>query len=101
MAITDPQAIKFLSDIVRPLAEKTRALGAEYLAAITAWQGTIADLTPVDGGVIEDGREHEGVSRITGADVHAFMGLLIALREGGDQGVVEKPCVRPLKATSE
>ena len=99
MAIDDPRAIKFINETLRPLAEKTRALGAEYLAAATAWQVAIGALVPNDTTPVDDGREAEGVSRLTGADVNTFMGMLLALREGGNQGAVERLCVRPLQAT--
>jgi len=49
-----------------------------------------------------DGRESEGVSRLTGADVANLMTQLIAfqtqLNQAGVSDVISKPCVRTLDA---
>ena len=102
MAITDPEAIKFVNEQIRPLAESVRALKARIDATTVKWFaglntviGTSADDT------IEDGRDAEGVSRLTSADVVALLTQLLAiqtaLNQGGVAAVVEKPCVRALK----
>ena len=96
------ESIKFVNEQIRPTAEKLRALQAELAAMLTTWHGGIgaamtADLTaPID-----DGREAEGVSRLTCNDVVGLMAAITdvqaALNEVGRAAVISKPCVRPLR----
>ena len=76
MAIEDPRAIKFSNEQVRPLAESFRALKARVDAALVTWYGGVNALFPNDSTALSDGREAEGVSRLTGADVNSLAGVL-------------------------
>lgn len=99
MAITNPEAVRFVSEVVRPLSEKTRALKAEIDAATTQWFGGMNAKFPNDSSVVEDGREAEGVSRLTGADVNGVMGNLIAASSAVNPEIIAKPTVRALSAS--
>lgn len=100
MAIENPEAIRFVNEQVRPSAEKIRGLKAEIDATMVAWFAGVDASIPNDAReVLADGREGEGVSRLTGADIHNFMARLASIQEGlsGKETIIEKPCVRPLK----
>lgn len=102
MAITDPQAIRFVNEVVRPLCERVRALRADINSARAAYDGGIGDLFfnfGVD--AVSDGRESEGVSRLVGNDVLAFVALVLdsmknTLNDPGNAALIAKPCVRSL-----
>jgi len=102
MAITDPQAIRFCNETVRPLCERTRALRADINAARAAYDAGIGDFFFNHGAEdVEDGREAEGISRLVGNDVLAFVALLLedvknTLNEQGNAATIAKPCVRDL-----
>jgi hypothetical protein len=100
MAITDPRAIRFVNEEVRPLTEAMRALKARADAALVKWYGEISALTPNDIDAVDDGREAEGISRLTGADVNKLVVQLAAyqtqLDETGVIDVISKSCVRGL-----
>jgi hypothetical protein len=94
--ITDPQAIRFVNEAIRPLCEQLRSLKANIDAATFSW-ATIAALVPNDAGeLLEDGRAAEGVSRLTGADIRAVVAILGNVRTAVVDATVSKPCVRPL-----
>ena len=99
--ITNPEAIAFCNEYIRPLAEQVRALKARIDAAGTRWfSGVNTTVGASSADQIADGREAEGVSRLTAADVTNLMSQLLTiqaqLEQGGVAGVIEKPCVRPL-----
>lgn len=98
--IVDPKVISFCNNFVRPHAERMRALDAQGDAALVTWFSQIAAACPNDASPIADGRENEGVSRLTGADVSSFITQVAAyqtaLNESGVADVVSKPCVRTL-----
>lgn len=96
--ITNPEAIKFANEIVRPLAEEARAFRAKVEAATTVWYGGMNAKFPNDASEVDDGRANEGVSRLDGADVNNLMGNLIAMAAAGNAEIISKPCVRPLSA---
>jgi hypothetical protein len=101
--IVDPQTIRFTNEVVRPLAEKLRALTYELQSADMTYQSGIgALLYASDNGAIQDGRENEGVSRLTANDVIGIMNLaeslVTALTAAGVQTTVSKPCVRTFEA---
>jgi hypothetical protein len=102
--ITSPEAIRFTNEIVRPLAESMRALKARADSALVTWfAGLNSVITNSASDPVQDGREAEGVSRLTGADVNSLVGQLAAyqtaLQISGVPGVISKPCVRPLEVT--
>ena len=103
MAITDPEAIKFVNEYIRPMCENVRYMGARGADFANKW-AQISALFPNDAlETVEDGRENQGVSRLTGADINAVAGaftlLLSEISGAAAQAVISKPCVRPLLYT--
>lgn len=103
MAITNPQAIRFANEQVRPLAEKLRALKAEIDSMMVDWFGGVNAIIPNDNNeLLEDGREAEGVSRLDGDDIVGLIivaqGVQSTLNTAGYADRIAKPCVRPLDA---
>jgi len=100
MPITNPIAIKYVNEVVRPLAERFRDLKPDVDAATVAWFAGISTLFPNDATAVDDGRDREGISRLTGADVNNIVTQLLAyqtqLNGGGVANVIAKPCVRTL-----
>ena len=95
-AVTDPNAIKFVNEQVRPLAEKLRALMVEITATETDWFAGINTKFPNDVSAVDDHREGEGVSRLTGQDINSLMSVAIGMRNAGNVQIIAKPCVRAL-----
>lgn len=98
MAITNLEAIRFVNEQVRPLCEKVRALVAEISAAEPLWYGGINGMFPNDDSAVEDGRDGEGVSRLTGQHINSAMSVLLAMKAASNSEIIAKPCVRPLIA---
>ena len=49
--------------------------------------------------MVEDGRDAEGISRLTGADINAVATVfssLLTIMDDNAQSAIAKPCVRPL-----
>lgn len=101
--ITNPEAIRFVNEVIRPTAERLRAMRAECENIQTRWfQGAngsrLADLiTNSAGDPIVDGREGEGITRLTGADVTNLIGQVQTVASLNAE-IVNKPCVNPLDA---
>lgn len=102
--ITNPEAIKFCNERIRPLAEDMRSLKAEVDATLVTWFGglnTVIGSSPDDD--LQDGREDEGVSRLTGQDIANLVTQLDAyqtqLDQAGVADIISKPCVRVLEVT--
>lgn len=96
--ITNPQAIRFVNEQVRPLCEKLRALKAEFDALSPTWFGglnTVISNSAND--PIVDNRENEGVSRLSGADVHNAVAQFLAVAPNSE--IIAKPCVRALSVS--
>lgn len=96
--MNNPEAIRFVNETVRPLAEKIRALKAELNAARVTWYSGMNANFNKGTELVEDGRDAEGVSRLACDDVINFMSQAIKTAEAeasawNDQ-VVSKPCVR-------
>jgi hypothetical protein len=100
--ITNPEAILFSNEVIRPLAEKMRGLKAEIDAATVQWFGGL-DAVITGGDTLQDGREDEGVSRLTGSDIVNLITQMITyqtqLDQAGVDNIVQKPCVRTLGVT--
>lgn len=98
--MNDPQGIRFVNEVVRPLAEQLRANKVKLEAIKVEWENGVSDLFS-KGGDIEDGREAEGVSRLTCDDVNNFMAQVLKIALGGaaalDEAIIAKPCVRALE----
>lgn len=99
MTIQDPEAVRFVNEQVRPLCEKARALSAEIAAMQTLWFGGLDAKFPNDATALDDGREGQGVSRLTGSQVQLAVGVLIAMHGEANAEIIAKPCVRPLSAS--
>lgn len=95
--ISNPQAIRFVNEQVRPLCERLRALKAEFDALAPVWYGgmnTIIGSSAQDS--IADGREAEGISRLTSNDVTNAVAQFLAITPNSE--IIAKPCVNPLRA---
>ena len=101
--IIDPVVIRFCNEQLRPLAETLRdgkVFGAEVRAV---WDDQISALLAAnaDSDPIEDGRDAEGVSRLTKADIVAFMAVVTAMAASldapGTMTVIRKPTVRSVR----
>jgi len=103
MAITEPEAIKFVNEYIRPMCENIRYSNARGADFAIKWAGLSGDFPNDPTDIVEDGREAEGVSRLSGADIQAvatvFTQLLSDLTPTG-QAIIQKPCIRPLMYTS-
>lgn len=103
--VTNAEAIRFVNEVIRPMAERLRALTHLVESADTQWQNGIGTLMTADlAGNIMDGREAEGVSRLTANDVVLLMAQVETIKTQltgvGVQSVIAKPCVRPLNVES-
>ena len=102
MSITGPEEIKFVNDYIRPMCENIRYMKARGDDFALKWAG-ISGGFPNDTSVVEDGRDAEGISRLTGADINAVAAVFDALLmdiDSSAEAVIAKPCVRPLLYTS-
>ena len=109
MAFDDPRAVSYVNENLRPLCEKLRAIQAELQTSLAKYVVEIAPITaaadPAD--ILADGREDEGVSRLSAGDVALVMGLAQALSDLVEDtanqnavGAMHKACVRPLRITT-
>lgn len=100
MAITDPEAIKFVNEYIRPMCEQVRYMGARGSDFANKWNLLAADFPNDAAELVEDGRDAEGISRLTGEDINAtatvFLTLLASIGTPEAQATISKPCVRPL-----
>lgn len=100
MPITDPEVIKFVNEEVRPLAEEYRAIKIKSAQIVARWFGNnINGRVPNDSTTLNDGRDAEGVSRLTGADINSLIGQAANIASQFNTDICEKPCVRPFQAS--
>lgn len=97
-SITNPEAIRFVNEQVRPLCEEARALMARVAAMTTSWNAGINAAFSNNVDTVEDGREGEGVSRLTALQVSQAVGQLQAVSALNTE-IIAKPCVRALSAS--
>ena len=100
--ITSPEAIRFVNEIVRPLAERMRGLKVMIDSALTTWNAGLNTVIGTSSGdLLEDGREDEGVSRLYASDIATFGVEMIAYQKqldiAGVSEKISKPCVRTLE----
>lgn len=98
--MNDPAAIRFLNERLRPICERARAFKIELESLRTEWDNGISDhFGKADS--VDDGREAEGVSRLSTGDVSDAMAQLLKIALGGaaqwDDAIIAKPCVRALE----
>lgn len=101
--ITNPEAIAFCNDFIRPYCEQLRDLQALVDAMKNKWEANsnqIAGMFGNNADTVEDGREEEGISRLTALQVSQAYGELVKLSTGGSASIntqiVQYPCVRQL-----
>jgi len=102
--ITDANAIKFINEQIRPIAEAMRNLNVEIDAMTVDWfSGTNTVVGSSASDDIADGRADEGISRLTASDVSLLVTQAITFQTqmngGGVDGIIAKPCVRPVKVS--
>lgn len=101
MPVTDPEAIRYVNEVIRPQAEAFRRLKTMIDAALLTWYGGIDLKIPNNSTPIDDGRESEGVSRLVGSDVTNMVTQMSTfqsqLDQAGVSSVISKACVRPLE----
>ena len=100
--ITDAEAIKFVNEYIRPMCENIRYMKARGDDFALKWAQLSSDF-PNDTSPVVDGREAEGISRLTGADINAVATVFNTLLGNIDAtatSVIAKPCVRPLLYSS-
>lgn len=96
--IDNPEAIRYVNEKVRPLSEKMVQLEVLMRDVIKDWNDTfsvIIGTNPTDD--IVDGREDEGVSRLTAADI-AVLGVeiqyILTRWDSATMTKIRKPAVR-------
>jgi len=100
--ITDPRAITFTNEL-RAVANTLRLLEAQAKSMAFQWtDGGVSLLIANDPEAnLMDNREGEGISRLTGADIASWMGIVgaarVPLNAVGAQAILDKPCVGPVK----
>lgn len=104
--ITDAEAIRFVNEQIRPMAERLRDLNALMDYARGLWiGGELMAHFANDADTVEDGREAEGVSRLTAKDVSDLVGqlatILTQFEETGVMDIIRKPCVRTMRVTTD
>lgn len=96
--ITDPAVVSFVNDYQHRIAEKIRDL----FALLDDSKKKYAFLTVPDDDkeILDDGREAEGVIRVSGADIVQFQAvqekLVGAVGELTDLPIITKFCVRSI-----
>lgn len=98
-AITNDEAIRFINEQIRPMAEQLRNLNALLNNLQGMWVGGgISAYFSNGSDTVEDGRENEGVSRLTADDINNLateIGTIISQFAGaGVMDTIRKPCVR-------
>ena len=74
MAITDPTAVKFCNERIRPNADQYTGLYYYLQSLVNDWTATgMGSTIPVGGGAIEDGSHIDGRTPITADDVNLFV----------------------------
>lgn len=100
MAVTNAEAIRFVNEFIRPMSERLRQMKRDIDQATVTWIGGMSEHFPNTADAIQDGRESEGVSRLTSADVMAVVNQLALIQAqlngAGVTAIISKPCVRHL-----
>lgn len=98
--ITDPEAVRFVNEVVRPLCEEARGLKVRLSSLRTLWYGGLDTKFSKGDDAIADGRENEGVSRLTAQDVTNAVAQILKTAPGEsgawNDEIIQKPCVRQL-----
>jgi hypothetical protein len=89
----NPEAVNFVSNHVRPLAEMARDFIIRATPALEEWV-VLESLFADDAEHIQDVRESEGVAPLTCAQVKAFIAILLSLNFAETEMTIAAPCVR-------
>lgn len=93
--MNNPEAIRFANEVVRPLCEEARGLEVRLGALATSWNGGLSAVFGADtNAAVEDGRDAEGVSRLTCFNVIQAVEQLLGVTLNAE--IIQKPCVRVL-----
>jgi hypothetical protein len=95
--ITDPEAIRFVNEEIRPLCESARALAARIDSMKDRWDAGISDIFANNEDVLIDGRADKGVSVLTSLNIKQAGADLLAMRASITDAQISKPCVRPIE----
>jgi hypothetical protein len=101
--ITNPEAIAFCNEILRPLCERLRALDYKLQADIIKWNEVKVNAgIPNDTSPIVDGRPD--CSPLVGSDLYNVMSTISGAFQnvfgtGNYRIYIAKPCVRVFEAT--
>lgn len=96
--ITDSRAVRLVNEQLRPICEAIRAIKARIVAMNTDLTDDVRSQIKQDTSELKDGRDAEGVSRLTGDDIFKALENLTNVANTADDVVIAKPCVRPLQA---
>jgi hypothetical protein len=98
--MNNPEALAFINNRMRVRCEQLRALQHLMTDDYDAWTGGINANVPNTSEAVEDGREAEGVSRLTCDEVWEVLvtlnNLLQSLNAAGVMDPIHHACVRPL-----
>lgn len=100
--ITNSQVIAFSNERLRTSAELIQKVKVQFEGHKAVWDGGVSSLiNNVVDDTIEDGRELEGIFKLTGADAYLMMtridSLLAVLQAPFAMDVVNKVAVRVLQ----
>ena len=95
----DPEQIAWVNEFVRPLAEALRNDKVRIDDGMIVWNQRFSTDIPNDATVLDDGREAEGVSRLTGADIHQWVAEAQEMALNLNPQINDKPTVRELPLT--
>jgi hypothetical protein len=96
--ITNPEAIRFVNEELRPLCEAARALAARIDAMKDRWDAGVSAIFANNEDVLIDGRAEQGVSVLNSLNIKLAGADLLAMRAAITDAQISKPCVRPLNA---
>jgi len=96
--ISDPIALKFVNEQVRPLCEQIRALKVLMVSAETQWDGG-TNVFFANGADVVGDDPADGRSRLTALNVSQVMTIMSTLIVDINDQIIALPCVRPLTAS--
>lgn len=101
--VTNEEAVRFIREEIRPIAERSRAATTKIRSILAKWNGNadfgvvgLSTLIPDEEGVVVEGREAEGIGNLTCANINSIMRGLAIAEAAYDDGLMEKACVRSL-----
>lgn len=102
--IVNAEAVNFLNEAVRPFCHKIRSLKAESDSNLSRWASGISAIVGSDAGdTVVDGREADGITQLTSAEITQLVGYMQSIADLIDAGAVasniERACARPLDAS--